>query len=328
MNSILNIVVEAGKNNNSEVNELNTQTTENKPLILSHLRDLAYRAHCGTSFSPERRADQYIKDYSEILEADIKFLYDNGATSDQIESYKSKYISMFSSWLSAKSRCISTMITGGSNFPVRRAEKANISEQNHYEAFNEWTKRAKIAITRKPKEEKTFVSEIDRLQQDLEQRKRTQQIMKDCNAIIKKAKGKDCTFELTVAGLSEKSAKQIQEPDCIGRIGFASFNLTNNLANIKRIESRINELKSKEVKAQTIGEVEHEFDGFKVIFNHTDDRLQVMHDSKPDASIISKLKSNGFKWSPKNMAWQRLLNRSSIMTTNMLFNINLPVNER
>ena len=37
----------------------------------------------------------------------------------------------------------------------------------------------------------------------------------------------------------------------------------------------------------------------------TDGRVRFKFDGKPDAEVISVMKSNGFKWSPKNKAWQR-----------------------
>ena len=37
----------------------------------------------------------------------------------------------------------------------------------------------------------------------------------------------------------------------------------------------------------------------------TDGRVKFKFDGKPDAEVISVMKSNGFKWSPKNKAWQR-----------------------
>ena len=53
--------------------------------------------------------------------------------------------------------------------------------------------------------------------------------------------------------------------------------------------------------------VEIEKDGYTIVKNFADDRLQIIYDGKPDRDTISKLKSNGFRWSPSNMAWQRQL---------------------
>ena len=57
--------------------------------------------------------------------------------------------------------------------------------------------------------------------------------------------------------------------------------------------------------------VEIEFDGGKIVKNFADNRLQIFHDEKPAADVISRLKSNGFKWSRFNGCWQRQLTDNS-----------------
>jgi hypothetical protein len=46
----------------------------------------------------------------------------------------------------------------------------------------------------------------------------------------------------------------------------------------------------------------------KVVRNKEDMRLQLMFDGKPSEETRTTLKSNGFRWAPSCMAWQRLLN--------------------
>ena len=36
-------------------------------------------------------------------------------------------------------------------------------------------------------------------------------------------------------------------------------------------------------------------------------RLQLIFDGKPEPEVLEILKRNGFRWSPKNEAWQRQL---------------------
>jgi len=57
---------------------------------------------------------------------------------------------------------------------------------------------------------------------------------------------------------------------------------------------------------------EYEVNGVKVLHNVEQNRLQLLFDGKPDADMITKLKSRGFKWSPRNMAWQRQLTPNAI----------------
>ena len=67
---------------------------------------------------------------------------------------------------------------------------------------------------------------------------------------------------------------------------------------------------AQEVKANK-EDVEIEFEGGKIVKNFSEDRLQIIFPGKPDAETISKLKSHGFRWSPRFMAWQRQLNTNA-----------------
>lgn len=49
------------------------------------------------------------------------------------------------------------------------------------------------------------------------------------------------------------------------------------------------------------------FDGGTIYRNAELNRLQILFDSIPDADTRSALKGDGFRWSPKNQAWQRQL---------------------
>lgn len=49
----------------------------------------------------------------------------------------------------------------------------------------------------------------------------------------------------------------------------------------------------------------------QVVRNKEAMRLQLMFDGKPEEKTREILKSNGFRWAPSNMAWQRLLNNNA-----------------
>ena len=103
-----------------------------------------------------------------------------------------------------------------------------------------------------------------------------------------------------------------------------TFELTNNNANIRRIEGRILELEKKEELSSNEGEKEFLFDGFKVVYNYTADRIQVMHDEKPTRELMNELKHQGFKFSFNNTAWQRHLNNGGIYAAMNVLKIDLP----
>ena len=290
----------------------------NNQLELSRFEQAAIRAHSWTSFSPEKRGEQLIKDYSEQLTDDMEELRKAGIEEDIITGYKNRYERFFSSWLSAKGNCFSMMITGVSNFPVRRHEKANRSEENHYKVFQEWRGLAKKAIVRKAQPEKTFLSEIDRYKKELENCKLSHELMKQGNKRIASAikSGEDITEYLI-------STFNIA-PHMIEWTMKFGFGLANNSANMRRIEERIKVLEAKENRSNDIGENEFRFEGVTVIYNHEADRIQIKHDVKPAQSVIQELKSNGFRWSPSFGAWQRNLNTNGIWATERVLKVELP----
>lgn len=286
-------------------------------MILESYKQSAYSAYYWNSFSPDRRAEQTINDYSEQLEADISELKEQGIPDDIINSYIERYKKLFNSWLSSMGRCANWAVTGPANFNIRKQEKAQRSESNHYAIWQEWRNRAKKAIVRKEKEPKTFLSEIQRYKNELSALQANHIKMKDGNKRIALARksGEDITEYL--------KAEFGMEDHMIDFTLKFGFGLTNSNANIKRLEQRVKELAAKEEKSQNIGEEVKEFEGFKVIYNYEVDRIQIKHNIKPDAETIYKLKHNGFKWSPKFGCWQRQMNSNGISAAERVLGIKL-----
>ena len=49
----------------------------------------------------------------------------------------------------------------------------------------------------------------------------------------------------------------------------------------------------------------------EIVRNAEENRLQILFDEIPDADTRDALKSNGFRWSPRNKAWQRQLTQNA-----------------
>ena len=95
------------------------------------------------------------------------------------------------------------------------------------------------------------------------------------------------------------------DPTCL-TLGYPSFHLTNNNANIRRVQQRIDDLKN---RGDFVGWA---FPGGTAEINEGENRLQLFFDEKPTEEQRRELKSNGFKWAPSQGAWQRQLNRNAI----------------
>jgi len=273
-----------------------------EPGILAHLEGQAIRAHYWTSFDPEKRGQQLIKDYNEQLTEDIKELEAAGIDPETIDSYKKRYESLFTSWLSAKSRTFSAMITGSAKFPTRRHEKANRSEENHYTVFQEWRQRAKRAIIRKAQPVKTYTSELERYRAELAGMQRNHELMKEGNKRIKAANksGENITQYLT--DTFNIPAHMIEHTMRWG------FGLTNNNANMKRVEDMIKTLEQKEAMKDTNPITRYSFDGGEFVVNYEVDRIQIFFDTRPTRDELTAWKAKGlnsYNWSPTTNAWQR-----------------------
>jgi hypothetical protein len=133
-----------------------------------------------------------------------------------------------------------------------------------------------------------------------------QEFMKKANASIRCHKGDEAAQITALAaldGVTKAVARELVKPDFAGRIGFASYQLSNNNANIRRIASRI---KERERIAERIA-TEKAGDGYTYREDPEENRAMFLFDGKPAKDTRDTLKKNGFRWSPTRGAWVRQL---------------------
>jgi len=271
--------------------------------------EIAYRAHCGTSFSPERRAKDYCADYDkDLAEMREKVSGLNGDPND----FESRYEQKWKAWMSAKAQCLSSMIAGPSNFPVRRAEKANATEHRRMNEFIEFKQNYIKRLEKRIRaEKKANTDPIQEMRSNIEKAEKLQAGMVEANKIIRKKITDAEKIDLLIVALNckpETAAKLLRTDDWWGA-GFAPYQLTNNGANIRRMKERLAELEKK--AATPTAETERP-DGIRVVENTEEDRLQVFFPGKPEPEMIAKLKSAAFKWSPSRGCWQRQLTPNAL----------------
>jgi hypothetical protein len=278
-------------------------------MILEKFRQQARAAHNGTSFSPEKRGDQMIAEWSPILDEDLKALAALGVSAEGLDNYQQGFERLFSNWLGAKSRCISTMITGPANFPTRRAQKYNNWADGAFKKLQEYREKRRAGYERANR--KAAIAEaggpLEMAKTKLVELQQLQVYMKAVNAAHKKYLKDSASLDKNTE-LSEKAKTTIRtyvpqyswEPH-----PFPPYALTNNNACIKNTELRIKDLEGREKLAEKVAERDLTFEGGYVIVASEDDRLRIFHHEKPAPEKIQLLKKNGFKWSPFNKCWQR-----------------------
>lgn len=225
-----------------------------------------------------------------------------------LDTYARKLARNLNEGYSIETRCPSMMITGGSNFPVRKKEKQNAARDRNMQEYN-YIKGLldKIRSTGMGGISSDDPNAIAKLEAKLKGMEEDQQTMKAVNAYYRKNK----TFE-GCPGISTEDAAKIEaqwESGWYKGIPFPPYSLSNNNANIHRIRERLEGLKKRQEAQAPDG---WSFDGGRVEMNKEENRVQIFFDEKPDADMRASLKSDGFRWAPSQSAWQRQLTSNGI----------------
>ena len=155
---------------------------------------------------------------------------------------------------------------------------------------------------------------ISKLTEKLSKLKEKQDFMKAVNSALRLKDASKGDSKLRELNLSDEEIQKLREPDCFGHIGFAPFELSNNNANIRRIEKRIADLKARQEREPVA--VHGEFYEYKV----EDNRCQFIFAGKPSEEVRKFLKGYAFKWSPSRGAWVRQASKSGIFAADTVKN--------
>ena len=309
------------------------ENTISSEMNLKDLYDLAVRAFSGTSHSPEVRASQYIEMYEGILKEDLGRIPEEG---------HQRYYETFKEWVRTifrkHSAIVSVLTVGPARFPAARNEKANRAYDKAINDFEDWRVKARKAIARsienaKSQEQKDN-EEWARLRSEIASSITT------CVAIDNGARGY-CRplFTNSIAGKIERLAKNGKTELVRRALDYIRDAQENNMGGLKKplftSRHKIWQLqqicedavrKQEELAATEEGELSlmhigrcrrpratgFLFEGGKIVKNYSEDRLQIIFDEKPAPEMISKLKHNGFRWSPRFGAWQRQLTSNAL----------------
>lgn len=213
-------------------------------------------------------------------------------------------------------RVPSILIAGGSNFPVRKKQKQNARDDTLNREYREI-----VGLLDKIRSVGTGgISSDDpnalaKLREKRDRLVKHQELMKAANAAIRLKDTEEGDRRLAELNFTPDEIRQLREPDWCGRVGYPSFELSNNNANIHRIEERIKELEKRASEPAPEG---WEFDGGKVSINKELNRVQIFFDGKPDPDVRSELKGEGFRWAPSQGAWQRQLTDNAMRAVRRL----------
>lgn len=140
---------------------------------------------------------------------------------------------------------------------------------------------------------------MDKLEAKLAALQAAQERDKERNAWYRKHKTMKGCPGITDEDAAQADAQLAEMREAIRR-PVPAWQLSNRNAEITRLKKRIEALR----QVDEMEHVEIDFDGGQIITNESVNRVQILFDEKPDEATRAKLKSNGFRWSPREGAWQ------------------------
>ena len=235
---------------------------------------------------------------------------------DKLDALLNSYARRLAQWTNDYNRnqasYPSQFIAGAGNFNMRKHNRQMAREDSLWEEYRQIE-----AILDKIRSIGTGPVDLadpharEMLTERLNSQRQMLEDAKTANAYYRKHK----TLE-GCPGLSEKSRAWLTRPGVfasgdgspISLYGspFPAYELASIRGKIERTEQRLAELDRREQQAAE-PQTGTAFDGGQIVRNIDLNRLQILFDTIPDADTRAALKQNGFRWSPKNQAWQRQL---------------------
>lgn len=261
-------------------------------------KNFMIESYRNISFNGEKRGEVDFEYYSNLLKEDLERLGENKG------NYQEKFIKKVMLIFQRQARCASAMIVGPARFNIGKHEKLWNLRDRASQDFNHWRERYFNLVNR----QRTLSpeAETDKCLEELERLENRKRVFQEADKI----KDKDEKIKF----LESESLLVNDALWCIEKgYKLSTTNLTTKIRERKkRLEILKNRIKRKEVFEKLIFK-----GGFIDIEN---DRVIIVHDEKPTREVIEKIKSHGFKYSPRMNNWCRKHTGNAIyITTKLLY---------
>lgn len=268
----------------------------------------AHDANSMREFSPGSETKGYrakVDEAYELAEAKAQSMPECGAKAYALaDSYARKLAEWMNEGYRIEAMCPSVLISGAGNFPTGKKKRQNQARDSHaakYKAIEGIMERIrKLGTGGIQSGDPQAVEKLEAKLQRLEER---QDAMKRANAHYRK----HGTLDGFTFGDDALGKAALENMGFWHGAPFPPYELSNNNASIKRTRARLEQIKG--AKAEPTREREATVNGepCRVVENTDLMRLQLVFDGKPEDGTRERLKANGFRWSRRNMAWQRQL---------------------
>ena len=206
---------------------------------------------------------------------------DNPKAQEAAERYKTQMGNWINKRNSSGAGHVSVMVAGPSNYNMKKHNKWMEQEGNAFKEYDKIKERFESAMhgVAKPVIKSSDSNALEALKEKLEKAQAEHQGYKDYN----------------------KKAKKEGTPK------LAAYVMTNSNGRIRAIKQRIASVeRTQEREARRLN-----FTGGYVIENKEAGRTQIFFNEKPSEELRGKMKSSGWRWSPKSGAWQRQLTNNA-----------------
>jgi hypothetical protein len=301
--------------------------------------ETARNAHRGTSFVPDKRAEQEQQEYvnamkrmNDKLKPFAKNPEQKAQLKEELERYRKNWLEKNNDLLYRRSGIFSSMIAGPSNFPTKRMQKKNEVDRKKTDEFIAWNNKVFVTVRRKLKGKTTHQEKqsslINQTVYDIKQA-----------SIPKEKLQKDAPKGFTMGFVRTNAKNRI-----MGRvqtlIGNGQVEEVKSLLNaikttqkdqkrpvftqrhkIWKSEEKALRIRKKQAQKQTTGQEKlKSFKGGKIIKNYEEDRIQIKLQDKASRGtpLHSSLKGSGWNYSFKNDAWQRKLTNNAEYSANQI----------
>ena len=225
-----------------------------------------------------------------------------------LDAYARRLAANYNHRYSIDARVPSVMVAGPAKFPTKAKEKQNAARDSNMAEYQEIQGILdKITSCGMGGVMSDDPAALDKLRAKLKKLEDLQAKMKAVNAYYRKHKTLEGCPDLTTGEIQAISA-EMKNSWRSNPAPFEAYELTNNNATIKRTRERVAALEAEAARAAAGGTEDYEGKGYTLRENTDICRIQFIFDGKPNDDVRSLLKSHGFKWSPREGAWQRLLN--------------------
>lgn len=283
----------------------------------------ARNAYYWTSFNPERRAkstiDEYVENMKEFSENIFKKVGKSPEVIEDLNRFKEGYLKRLNDLLSAESKTASSMVTGPAKFnTAKNQSKMNIADSYRDELLDFYNKAEDKILKKNNYYERGTADNpiklsdktaIEDLQNKIDKLEKYKEKMTKANKILRNDKiSLDERYEKlkNELGFSEETIDKMKEMKLRGY--YQDFNISSTTTKIRETKKRLERAN----KLQNTPTRKIKTDSADIIDNTELNRVQIAFKEIPNEETRKTLKSNGFRWSPKNKTWQAFRNVRSL----------------